>query len=58
MIITTEFVSESETQCAALGMPGLAPVIVAHPLSSCTDDEIRQRANQAAGQVKRLLLAL
>ena len=57
MIITTEFLTESVTQCAALGMPGLAPVIVDHPLSSCTDDEIRQRAKQAAEQVKRLLVA-
>ena len=57
VIITREFVSESVTQCAALGMPNLAPVVVDHPLSSCTDDEIRHRARQAAEQVKRLLLA-
>ena len=57
VIITKEFVTECVTQGAALGMPGLEPVIVDHPLSSCTDDEIRHRARQAAEQVKRLLLA-
>ena len=57
MIITREFLSESVTQCAALGMPGLEPVVVDHPLSSCTDEEVRHRARQAAEQVKRLLLA-
>ena len=57
VIITKEFVTECVTQRAALGMPGLEPVIVDHPLSSCTDDEIRHRARQAAEQVKRLLLA-
>ena len=36
-------------------MTGLEPVIVDHPLSSCTDDEVRHRARQAAEQVKRLL---
>ena len=42
---------------AALGMTGLEPVIVDHPLSSCTDDEVRHRARQAAEQIKRLLVA-
>ena len=48
--------SECTTQKAALGMTGLEPVVVDHPLSSCTDEEIRHRARQAAAQVKRLLL--
>jgi hypothetical protein len=56
VIVTTEFVSECITQRAALGMTGLEPVVIDHPLSSVTDDEIRHRARQAAEQVKRLLL--
>jgi hypothetical protein len=56
VIVTREFVSECATQRAALGMTGLEPVIVDHPLSSCTDDEVRHRARQAAEQVKRLLV--
>jgi len=56
VIVTKEFVSECVTQRAALGMTGLEPVIVDHPLSSCTDDEVRYRARQAAEQIKRLLL--
>ncbi|MFN0298725.1 MAG: hypothetical protein ACKVQU_00060 [Burkholderiales bacterium] len=56
VIITKEFMSECTTQKAALGMTGLEPVVVDHPLSSCTDAEIRHRAGQAAAQVKRLLL--
>lgn len=56
VIVTREFVSECVTQRAALGMTGLEPVIVDHPLSSCTDDEVRHRARQAAEQVKRLLV--
>lgn len=57
VIVTGEFVSECVTQRAALGMPALEPVVVDHPLSSCTDEEVRHRARQAALQVKRLLQA-
>lgn len=56
VIVTKEFVSECVTQRAALGMTGLEPVIVDHPLSICTDEEVRHRARQAAEQIKRLLL--
>jgi hypothetical protein len=37
-------------QCQALGMPNLAPVVIDHPLSTLTDDEIDRRADQAAIQ--------
>jgi hypothetical protein len=56
VIVTTEFVNECITQRAALGMNDLEPVVVDHPLSSCTDEEIRHRARQAAEKVKRTLL--
>jgi len=31
-------------------MPDLAPVIIDHPLSTLTDQEIERRAEEAAGQ--------
>ena len=34
----------------ALGMPDLAPVVIDHPLSTLSDAEIGQRAEQAAAQ--------
>ena len=34
----------------ALGMPDLAPVVIDHPLSTLTDEEIDRRAEQAASQ--------
>ncbi|MFZ3237362.1 MAG: hypothetical protein WA417_04920 [Stellaceae bacterium] len=37
-------------QCQALGMADLAPVVVDHPLSTLTDAEIDQRAEQALSQ--------
>jgi len=55
-IVTTEFVLEAETQRDALGMAGLAAVVIAHPLSSLTDEEIAQRIEQALPQIERVWL--
>jgi len=55
-IVTSEFVLEAQTQRDALGMTGLDTVVIAHPLSSLTDDEIGQRIEQALPQVERVWL--
>jgi hypothetical protein len=54
-IVTTEFVLEAETQRDALGMAGLHPVVIAHPLSSLTDEEIGRRIDEALPQIERIL---
>lgn len=51
VIVTAEFLREAKVQREALGMPGLVPVVIAHPLSSLTDEQIRNRAAQALPQV-------
>jgi mannitol/fructose-specific phosphotransferase system IIA component (Ntr-type) len=51
VIVTSEFVREARVQREALGMSGLAPVVIPHPLSSLTEDEIRSRAAAALPQV-------
>lgn len=51
VIVTTAFLHEARVQRAALGMQGLVPVVIQHPLSSLSDEEIRGRAAQAVGQV-------
>ncbi len=56
-IVTTEFVLEAQTQRDALGMTGLDPVVIAHPLSSLTDQEIERRVEQALPQIERIWLA-
>lgn len=53
VIVTNEFVLEARTQRDALGMAGLEPVVIAHPLSSLTDEEIVQRAEAAVPLVER-----
>ena len=56
VIVTSEFVLEAETQRDALGMTGLHAVVIAHPLSSLTDEEIARRVDQALPQVERTWL--
>ena len=40
----------------ALGMTGLEPVVITHPLSTLTDAQIAERAKEAAAQAKAVLL--
>jgi len=51
VIVTTEFLHEARVQREALGMHGLVPVVIPHPLSSISEEEIRARAAQALEQV-------
>jgi hypothetical protein len=56
VIVTSEFVGEAETQRDALGMAGLAVVVIAHPLSSLTGEEIGRRIEEALPQIERVWL--
>ena len=56
VIVTNEFVVEAATQRDALGMTGLDPIVIAHPLSSLTDEEIAQRIEQALPKIERAWL--
>ena len=57
LIITTEFQLEAQVQRDALGMLALDPVVIEHPLSSLTENEIAQRAAQALPQIKSVWLS-
>ena len=41
---------------SALGMTALQPVVITHPLSSLTDEEIGQRIEQALPKIERAWL--
>ena len=56
IVVTTEFLYEAEVQRDALGMRDLTLVVIDHPLSTLTDEEIEQRAQQAAAQCVDILL--
>ena len=55
-IITTEFVEETGLTRAAIGMPGLRPVVIDHPVSSITAEEVAARVAQITGQAQAVWL--
>lgn len=52
VIVTSVFLHEAHMQRAALGMEALEPVVITHPLSTLTAQQIAQRAVEAAGQAR------
>jgi hypothetical protein len=55
-IITTEFERETELTRAAIGMQGLIPIVIEHPVSSITQAEVESRATQVALQAPKVWL--
>ena len=51
-IVTTEFVRETELTRTAIGMTGLRPVVIDHPVSSITAGEMAARAAVVAAQAQ------
>jgi hypothetical protein len=49
-VMTERFVSAAELMCRALGMPNYRFVIVGHPISSASDDELSQYARMTIAQ--------
>ena len=55
VVVTTEFVHEAHVQRAALGMDDLDPVVIRHPLSTLSDEEIAERVATAVTGTKDVL---
>jgi hypothetical protein len=55
-IITTEFVRETELTRQAVGMKALEPVVIEHPVSSITAEEVAQRVAQIRQQAQQVWL--
>lgn len=55
-VMTTRFTSAAELMARVLGMAGYAFSTIAHPVSSATDDGLRDRAATTIIQARRLLL--
>jgi hypothetical protein len=56
-VMTTRFVSAAEMMARVLGFPGYSFAVIAHPISSASDDELRTMAEAAIEQIRRLLLS-
>jgi hypothetical protein len=56
-IITAEFVGETKLTRQALGMPDLEPVVIDHPVSSITQDQIDARIRQIRERAQKVWIA-
>ena len=55
-IITTEFVNETRLTRIAVGMPDLRPVVIDHPVSSITAEEVAARVEVISVQAQEVWL--
>ena len=55
LIVTDAFLHEADLQRTALGAELLAPVVIAHPLSTLTTGEIAARGAAAAVGIRKVL---
>lgn len=55
-IITTEFVNETRLTRQAVGMPELRPVVIDHPVSSITAEEVALRVQMITEQAQEVWL--
>ena len=55
-VMTERFVSAAELMARVLGMPGYEFAVIGHPVSSASDDGLREMARVALVASERLLL--
>jgi hypothetical protein len=53
VLVTTVFLHEAKVQREALGMTEIEPVVVTHPLSTLSSEQLDERATEALEQVIR-----
>lgn len=53
--MTRPFVSAAELMCRVVGMPDYRFVVIGHPISSASDDELAQYARATIAQARDLL---
>jgi hypothetical protein len=53
VLVTTVFLHEAKVQREALGMTEIEPVVVTHPLSTLSSEQLDERAAEALEQVIR-----
>ncbi len=55
-IITHVFKNTANAMTRMMGVPDFDYIIAEHPLSSLTDEQVKERAAQLAPEVERILL--
>ena len=55
-IVTHVFINTANAMTRMMGVPDFEYVVAQHPLSSLTDEEVKERAAQLVPEVERILL--
>jgi hypothetical protein len=55
-VMTTSFASAAEMMSRMMGMPDYPFAVIAHPISTASDEALREMARITVEQVRRLLL--
>ncbi len=55
-VMTVNFTSAAELMARVLGVPDYFFGIIAHPISSATDEELTERANVVTHYIRQLIL--
>jgi hypothetical protein len=55
-VMTTRFVSAADLMARVLGFPDYTFAVITHPISSASDETLREMAAAAAAQAQRLLV--
>lgn len=54
--MTERFISAAELMCRVLGMPEYKFVVIGHPISSASDEQLTEYARATIEQARHLLL--
>jgi|TARA_B100001013_G_C24620499_1_gene447020 hypothetical protein len=55
-VMTANFTSAAELMARVLGVPDYLFGVIAHPISSATDEELVERANIVTNYIRQLIL--
>jgi hypothetical protein len=55
-VMTSAFADAADLMARACGLPGYRFAVIAHPVASATDEQLRQRAVELVDQAVALLL--
>ncbi len=55
-VMTSRFVSAAELMARVLGMPDYKFVVIGHPISSASDEQLAEYARETIAQARALLL--
>ena len=54
--MTVRFASAAQMMCRVLGMPDYKFVVIGHPISSASDEQLAAYARETVAQARKLLL--